>query len=250
MSDYWLLAHGGRTGCARSPTPPILVSEPQSLPTVVTMHHTVLSIALASADSPSQSEWWQTATGIIGIPVAILTLTGTWFLISKTRLESKKLQLEIREKERDLADAREADDPIKAAEIVVEPTFQVRASQDIILRAVLLVIILYIWKFIQVVFWPSWPGPGDPWPVVPRHSDSVVLDNPRRNGMANFVDTLQALSINMPRFLQGRTFRWLIVLLTAFLIIVHLQRQLSFADLFSRLHPYRRKSVRFEQLGH
>jgi hypothetical protein len=51
-----------------------------------------------------------------------------------------------------LADAREADDPIKAAEIVAEPTFQARASQDIILRAALLVMILYIWKFIQVIF--------------------------------------------------------------------------------------------------
>lgn len=200
------------------------------------MHHTVLSIALASADSPSQSEWWQTATGIIGIPVAILTLTGTWFLISKTRLESKKLQLEIREKERDLADAREADDPIKAAEIVAEPTFQVRASQDIILRAVLLVIILYIWKFIQVVF-SGQAGLGLGILGLSFQDILIVLywTILAAMGWPILLDTLQALSINMPRFLQGRTFRWLIVLLTAFLIIVHLQRQLSFADLFSRL---------------
>jgi hypothetical protein len=40
--------------------------------TVVTMHHTVLSIALASADSPGQPEWWQTVNGIIGIGIAII----------------------------------------------------------------------------------------------------------------------------------------------------------------------------------
>jgi hypothetical protein len=193
------------------------------------MHHTVLSIALASADSPSQPEWWQTVNGIIGIGIAIFTLGGALFAIPKLRLESKKLKLEIREKERALADARAADDPIKAAEIVAEPTFQVRTAQDIILRAILLVMILYIWNFIQVIF-----------------SDQLgvgILDLSFRDilivlywvilaamGWPVLLDILQALSIGIPRFLQGRIFRWLIVLLTAFLIIVHLEHQLLIAD--------------------
>jgi hypothetical protein len=198
------------------------------------MHHTVLSIALVGADSPSQPEWWQTVNGIIGIPITILTLAVTWFLISKTRLESKKLQLEIREKERDLADAREADDPIKAAEIVAEPTFQVRASQDIILRAVLLVIILYIWKFIQVIF-SGQAGLGifDLGILGLSFQDILIVlywTILAAMGWPILLDTLKALSINVPRFLQGRLFRWLIVLLTAFLILVHLNRQLALID--------------------
>jgi hypothetical protein len=206
-----------------------LVSESEISPTVVTMHHSVLAIALARADSPSQAEWWQTADGIIGIPIAILTLAVTWFLISKTRLESRKLQLEIREKERDLADAREADDPIKAAAIVAEPTFQVRTSQDIILRAVLLVMILYIWKFIQVIFSGEF-GPGVFGLSFQDILTMLYWAILAAMGWPILLDTLQALSINMPKFLQGRILRWLIVLLTAFLIMVHLHRQSLLGD--------------------
>jgi len=48
---------------------------------------------------PKPIPWWQVVTGIIDIPAAVVGLIYTYRLSAKTRLESRKLQLEILEKE-------------------------------------------------------------------------------------------------------------------------------------------------------
>lgn len=43
--------------------------------------------------------WWQVGAGVLSIPATLLGLAYTWALIRKTKLESRKIQLEIVEKE-------------------------------------------------------------------------------------------------------------------------------------------------------
>jgi hypothetical protein len=68
----------------------------------------VLSLTLGSFtpfvadDLAKPLVWWQVVTGILAIPAALLGLFYSYFLIRKTRLEARKLELDIREKERDL----------------------------------------------------------------------------------------------------------------------------------------------------
>ena len=45
-----------------------------------------------------QLVWWQVATDIVGLPATIVGLVFSFFQIQKTRLESKKIRLEIIEK--------------------------------------------------------------------------------------------------------------------------------------------------------
>ncbi|MFG6197732.1 hypothetical protein [Nonomuraea sp. JJY05] len=102
--------------------------------------------------------WWQVATGIIAIPVALVGLIGSWYLVRKTRLESRKLELEILEKEQALDQAKADQDPIRAAEIVAEPVFQTRRVQVLILRGILLVLVLDAWSLAQKLLVPIFRG--------------------------------------------------------------------------------------------
>jgi len=175
------------------------------------VNYSVLAISLTTvAESTNHPQWWETTQGVIAIPAALLGIFGTYFLIVKTRLESKKLQLEIDEKQRALDAAKAAQDPIRAAEIIAEPTFEVRRVQDVILRAILLFLLLSFWTLIQTIFsvlpfggilslvyWLVFVAMG--WPIL--------------------LDVLKTLRIDVPKYLQGRAVWWLIIFLTALLYI-------------------------------
>ncbi len=190
------------------------------------MYYSLITASLTPvAESSSHLEWWQTTTGIIGIPTAILAIFASWFLITKTRLESRKLQLEIREKEQALADARTADDPIRAAEIVAEPTFQVRRDQDIILRAILLFLVLSCWRLFEFIFSDLSLGPHI---AALSFADIVSIVYWLvfvAMGWPLLLDTLQVLRVNTPDFLRGRTAQWLVVLLVALFLLVSINRR-------------------------
>jgi hypothetical protein len=51
------------------------------------------------AGSNAVAQWWEIAAGILAIPAAVIGLLYTYRLTQKTRLETRKLQLEILEKE-------------------------------------------------------------------------------------------------------------------------------------------------------
>jgi len=63
----------------------------------------LIQAVIRAADDPSKPlEWWQVGAGIIALPAGILGLLFSYYQIQKTRLESRKLELELQEKEREL----------------------------------------------------------------------------------------------------------------------------------------------------
>src|ERR1700726_4554496 len=59
------------------------------------------SIAMAGDGASPPAAWWQIATGILAIPAAILGLVYSYFQIQKTRLETRKIALEVRQTEKE-----------------------------------------------------------------------------------------------------------------------------------------------------
>ena len=87
-------------------------------------------------------EWYETVVGIIGIPVAVIGMIYTFFLINKVRLETRKTKLEILEKERQLGNL----EPQTHTEVQLVKTNEINS---IILRFILLFIVLKFWFLIE-----------------------------------------------------------------------------------------------------
>jgi hypothetical protein len=80
----------------------------------------VTSGALAAQQAATGNdgeEWYKIATGIIAIPAALLGVLISWNMVRKTRLETRKLQLEIDDRERTLVETSkgESDVPLVLA---------------------------------------------------------------------------------------------------------------------------------------
>jgi hypothetical protein len=61
----------------------------------------VPSIALAGDQATQPLVWWQVVTGVLAIPAAILGLVYSFFQIQKTRLETRKIALELQRTEQE-----------------------------------------------------------------------------------------------------------------------------------------------------
>lgn len=90
--------------------------------------------------------WPTVLTAILSVPVTVLGVIGSVWLAKKTRLESRKLELEIREKEIALGDIPNTSSEKRFARLVAEPLFEGRRVQEIILRSILLLLILQAWQ--------------------------------------------------------------------------------------------------------
>ncbi len=102
---------------------------------------------MAEAEQSKEGIPWTTiATVLLSIPVTCVTLIGSVWLIKKTRLENRKLELEIREKEIALADASASANGRDFVQLVADPLFEGRRVGEIILRAILLALILQSWR--------------------------------------------------------------------------------------------------------
>jgi hypothetical protein len=97
--------------------------------------------------SPSGEEWYKVVTGVIAIPAAILGVIISWNMVRKTRLETRKLQIDIDEKQKVLLSG-EMD---KATQLIAEPFSDNQRALLIIIRFVLLELTLRIWNFIPDV---------------------------------------------------------------------------------------------------
>ncbi|MEM9090951.1 MAG: hypothetical protein AAGC93_19665, partial [Cyanobacteria bacterium P01_F01_bin.53] len=53
----------------------------------------------SQAETAASTPWWQIVTGILAIPAAIFGVPSAYWLSQKARLETRKLQIEILEKE-------------------------------------------------------------------------------------------------------------------------------------------------------
>lgn len=101
---------------------------------------------LAQAATEKPAPWYQAVSGILGIPATILAMVGSWYLVKKTSLESRKLDLELKEKENALRVAEQTGSPAEVARIVAEPVLSGKRVQDVLIRFVLLYLVLQVWN--------------------------------------------------------------------------------------------------------
>jgi hypothetical protein len=114
--------------------------------------HANLGFLLLQAEVAKPIPWWQVATGILAIPAAVIGLIYTYRLSAKTRLESRKLQLEILEKEGKRPH-------LEAGVIKQEDLSQSRQAiaartQDFIVRFIILYLTLVGWDLIKSIMQP------------------------------------------------------------------------------------------------
>ena len=115
------------------------------------------------AQGPSSPPpWWSVTAGIIAVPAGIIGLILTVLLIKKTRLESQKFGLEIRQKQIELAAAQTEGDTTKLTELVAEPILENRRIQQILLRAIVLFFALQGWSLVRELYRAiaRWAGIG------------------------------------------------------------------------------------------
>lgn len=103
----------------------------------------------ALADDNHPPQWWQVASGVLAIPAALLGIIYSYFLLKKTRLESRKTELEIREKEGQLRNIA-AGDP-ELAQRLLEPVVNARLGQLLILRFIILYLTLKAWTLLETL---------------------------------------------------------------------------------------------------
>src|SRR5262245_53356504 len=116
-----------------------------------------VSIFLAEAAPATPPQWWQVATGILAIPAAMIGLIYSWFLVQKTRLETKKLASEIATQAKKASAA-----PVSGQEIVL-PTREavIQATVPLLLlRYVLLHLLWSIWGYFSGVVSLGFQGIG------------------------------------------------------------------------------------------
>ena len=109
-------------------------------------------IVLTQVPTGEGLPWWTVAAGIIAVPTGLLVLVHSYVVIKKTRLETQKFELEIREKEKELAGARDEGDIVRINQLVAQPILQGRRVQEILLRAILLILALQAWRLVEIIF--------------------------------------------------------------------------------------------------
>lgn len=95
-------------------------------------------------------EWYEIVGGIIAIPIAFIGAVYTILLIKKTRLESKKLELEILKTESQTKQIRESLD--EQQQIEVAPIIKSIAFQFVVLKFVVLYLLLKGWGLVEDAF--------------------------------------------------------------------------------------------------
>ena len=94
-----------------------------------------LTFLLQGGTAPKPPAWYEVVVGVIAIPAALVGLAYSYVLVRKTRLESRKTEPEIREKELQLGSAP---GPSEAAARLAEPLIQAQRVQFLILRFLLM----------------------------------------------------------------------------------------------------------------
>ena len=102
----------------------------------------------AQGITPETPKWWEVATGVISIPVALIGIAYSYALIRKTRLEIRKTELEIIEKEQKLKKLSPKDK--EAYEEIAKPVITNQKIQYLIPRFIILYLILQSWDLIKL----------------------------------------------------------------------------------------------------
>jgi hypothetical protein len=108
------------------------------------------AIAQSLGASPQQPQWWQVVAGVLAIPAAILGIAYSYILIRKTKLDARKTELEILEKERALNALGKTH--IETAKEIVRPIIENKKAQVLVLRFALLYVMLSLWGLVESGF--------------------------------------------------------------------------------------------------
>jgi len=114
------------------------------------MHIAVFLVALMqqggiAPTTPKQPEWYEKVTGVIAIPAAIIACAYSYLLIKKTRLESRKIELEI-EQQRQAAATSAHTATSSAPSVALSETVE----QALKNRLLLIVIVRFIlWRLVD-----------------------------------------------------------------------------------------------------
>ena len=101
----------------------------------------------AEGASKTDLHWWQVATGMIGVPTALIGLLVAYRVSNKTRLESRKLQLEILEKEG-------KSEELGPRSLLESPRARAAGLQDLVLRFIVLYLAFQGWNLIERLISP------------------------------------------------------------------------------------------------
>lgn len=116
------------------------------------MHSLVPWVQMAATADPASESLLTAAAQVIAIPAAIITLLISFLAVRKTRLESRKLELEISEKEAALRKIEGEAGPKEVAQLIADPLFEGRRVQEIILRFIMLFVVLQAWNIVEKLF--------------------------------------------------------------------------------------------------
>lgn len=88
--------------------------------------------------------WYKVATGVIAVPAALMGLVISWNMMQRSRLETRKLELEISEKQKQIHNSA----PAEKLELLSTPLGDSQRALLLIIRFVLLELTLRIWNFV------------------------------------------------------------------------------------------------------
>jgi|GEM_PF-5704987 len=108
------------------------------------------AVAEPATSAPESPAWYQVVVGILTIPTTFFGVFASYYLVKKTRNESKRLAQELEQNELKVVQANDA--PTAAARIVSGPVFEGRKAQDILVRFVLLYLVLQAWGLVSGLF--------------------------------------------------------------------------------------------------
>jgi hypothetical protein len=105
----------------------------------------VATAAYADTGGAAGEAWYKVIVGVLGIPLALATLVVTVNSVRKTRLESRKLELEISLRQRELFGPGGV--PPAVAQLL-SPIGDAQRALALVLRFVLLQLAITLWKVV------------------------------------------------------------------------------------------------------
>lgn len=99
----------------------------------------VCPLVVFAQDASKQPQWYEIIGGVLAIPATIIGIAYSYVLVKKTKLESRKIDLEIREKEELLYEKGVTQS--EEVKKIVKPFITTQIIQQIILRFIILELI-------------------------------------------------------------------------------------------------------------
>jgi hypothetical protein len=154
-----------------------------------------------SQTSPKQPEWYEKVTGVIAIPAAIIACAYSYLLIKKTRLESRKIELEIEQQRH--ATATAPPEAVRSSATAVASSETV--EQALKNRLLLIVIIRFIlWRLVDACYgWIITPLQWA-WTIVMVPLSQTFIRSNMMDGAPNFIKIGSLRSLSQSRHLSAK----------------------------------------------